>query len=145
MTVMAALIIRYSLAGVMSGVLLVLALIHTLWAIGYWWPIRDERALVAAAVGVKTATRMPGPIPCALVAVALLSAAVWPWIMAGMVRHVGMVVAATVFLIRGILPWRPGWRRIYAQEPFATYDRRYYGPLCLALSLEFMVLFLQGV
>ena len=133
------------LAGVMSVLLLALDCVHLLWAIGFWWPIRDERALVAAAVGVKTATRMPGPIPCALVAVALLFAAVWPWIMGGPVRHVGMVAVATVFLIRGILPWRAGWRRVYVQEPFATYDRRYYGPLCLALSCGFVVLFLEGV
>ncbi len=133
------------LASLMSVVLLALSCLHLMWAIGFWWPLHDERALVAAAVGVKTATRMPGPIPCALVATALLSAAVWPWIMGGLIRHVGMVVAATVFLIRGILPWRPGWRRVYAQEPFATYDRRWYGPLCLAFSLGFIVLFLEGV
>jgi hypothetical protein len=56
-----------------------------------------------------------------------------------------MVVAATVFLIRGLLPWRPGWRKVFVQEPFATYDRRYYGPLCLVLSLGFVLLYLGGL
>jgi hypothetical protein len=32
------------LAGVMSSVLVALAILHLLWALGVWWPVRDERA-----------------------------------------------------------------------------------------------------
>jgi hypothetical protein len=131
-------------AGVMAVVLLALAVVHVLWAIGYWWPIRDEGRLVAAVVGTRNATRMPGPIPCALVAVGLMAAAWWPWFAPGGLRRAGLVVLAAVFLIRGILPLRPGWRRLTSQEPFRTYDTRYYGPLCLALGLGFAGLALVG-
>lgn len=131
-------------AAVLVAVLLGLAVIHLLWAIGYWWPIRDERRLVAAVVGTRNATRMPGAIPCALVVVGLIAAAWWPWFAPDVVRRAGLVVLATVFLIRGILPMRPGWRRLTSQEPFRTYDSRFYGPLCLALGFGFAGLALVG-
>lgn len=129
----------------MSGVLLALAAIHVLWAIGFWWPIRDEDELVSAAVGLRGATRMPGPIPCSLVAVGLIAGAWWPWLPDGVLRQLGLGVLATVFVIRGFLPWRPVWRSLTSREPFATYDRRYYGPICLGLGAGFTVLFLKGV
>jgi hypothetical protein len=131
-------------ASLLSGVLLLIAAVHVLWAVGFWWPIRDEERLVAAVVGTRNATRMPGPIPCALVAVALITAAWWPWFAPGWLRQGGLVLLATVFLIRGILPWRAGWRRMTSQEPFRTLDSRYYGPLCLALGLGFAGLALVG-
>jgi hypothetical protein len=132
------------LAVILSAVTLVLAVLHLLWAIGFWFPIRDEERLVAAVIGMRSATRMPGPIPCALVATGLLSASLWPWIMQGAARATGLVLLATVFLIRGLLPWRPVWRRITPQEPFASLDRRVYGPLCLALGAGYAFLFATG-
>ncbi len=129
---------------IMSAVLLALAGLHILWGIGFWWPIRDERRLVAAVIGVTTATRMPGPIPCALVAVALIFAASWPWFPPGLIRQTGLGVAAVVFTLRGTVPFWPAWARLTAQEPFHSNDRRYYGPLCLALGAGFIFLFLKG-
>lgn len=131
-------------AVVMSAVLLALAVLHVLWAIGFWWPLRDERRLVAAVVGFRNATRMPGPVPCALVAVGLLVAAWWPWFAPSFVARGGAVLLATAFGIRGILAWRPGWRRITPQEPFRTYDSRIYGPLCLAIGAGFAALAVKG-
>jgi len=133
-----------AVAGIMSVVLLAIAAVHVLWGIGVWWPVRDERRLVATVVGTRNAERMPGPIPCALVAVGLIAAAWWPWYAPAGVRRAGLVVLATVFLIRGILPWRAGWRRMTSQEPFRTYDTRYFGPLCLALGTGFAGLALTG-
>ena len=46
-------------------VLALVAVVHALWGIGYWFPIRDERKLVRTVVGAMDATRMPGAIPCA--------------------------------------------------------------------------------
>lgn len=132
------------LAVLLSGVLMLLAGVHLLWAIGFWWPIRDEARLVAAVVGFRHATRMPGPIPCALVAMGLITAAWWPWFAPVWIARGGLVVLATVFLIRGILPWRSGWRRITPQEPFRTYDSKVYGPLCLALGAGFAALAVKG-
>ena len=128
-----------------SAILIVVAAVHFLWALGWWFPIRDEAELVKAVVGVKGAEWMPGPIPCALVVAAMLIAAGLPWIAHGGVRQVVLILAATGFVIRGILPWRPFWRKLTPQEPFATYDRRFYGPLCLLLGLGFAVLALENM
>lgn len=124
----------------LAAALLSLALLHILWGIGFWFPIREERALVRAAVGFKGVTRMPGPIPCSLVAVALIWAAAMPFVAPGWFRDLGLWVAFAVFLIRGLLAFGRGWRRIAPQEPFATYDRRYYGPLCLLISAGFLAI-----
>ena len=132
------------LALIMTAVLLALAALHALWGIGFWWPIRDERRLVSAVIGVTNATRMPGPIPCALVAVALLFAAALLWFPPGLIRQLGLGVAAVAFMTRGFMAFRPIWARLTAQEPFRSNDRRYYGPLCLALSAGFILLFLKG-
>ena len=132
-----------AVALLVSAVLIVIAAVHFLWALGWWFPIREEARLVRAVVGVKGAERMPGPIPCALVVAAMLVAAGLPWIADGTLRQVALILAATGFVIRGLLPWRQFWRRLTPQEPFATYDRRYYGPLCLALGLGFAALALE--
>jgi len=125
---------------VMSAVLVVLAAMHVLWALGVWFPLRDERALVAAAVGFRGATRMPGPIPCAMVAALLIVAAGLPWIAPGWLRSALMVAVALVFAGRGITAYLPFWRRMTPQEPFARLDQRFYAPLTLALALGFAVL-----
>lgn len=125
-------------------VLLPLAAIHLLWALGWWFPIRDEVRLVKAVVGMKGATRMPGPIPCALIAAALVIAAGLPWITPGPIRQTGLVIAAGAFAVRGILAYRPSWRALTSEEPFATLDRRFYGPLCVFLAVAFAALVLKG-
>lgn len=129
----------------LSGVLGALALLHILWGIGFWWPIRDEDRLVAAVIGLRGATRMPGPIPCSLVAVGFLAALIWLWLPPGTLRQAGLALAATAFGIRGFVPWRPGWRMMTAREPFATLDRRAYGPLALVLAAGFAAHFIAGL
>ncbi len=130
------------LASILIALLGAVALIHGLWAIGFWFPIRDEARLVRAVVGAKDASRMPGPIPCSFVAAALLvvifallSPAYW-------VRDLVLSIAAVAFILRGFLAWVPMWRRMTPQEPFATLDRYAYGPLCLVLGMGIVVLVL---
>ncbi|MCO4847882.1 MAG: DUF3995 domain-containing protein [Yoonia sp.] len=120
-------------------VLAAIAILHTAWAIGLWVPIRDEARLVHAVVGAQGATRMPGPIPCALVAsglvVVILSIIAGP----SVVRTVILIAAGVVLSLRGSLAWIPFWRRMTPVEPFATLDRRVYGPLCLMLGVGILV------
>jgi len=130
---------------VLTALLVALALLHILWAIGFWWPIRDERRLVAAVIGIRNAHRMPGPIPCALVAVLLLAGAMCLWLPPGTLRQTALLVAATVCLIRGFVPWRPLWRSLTPTEPFATLDRRVYGPLSLLLAVGFAAKVIEGM
>lgn len=119
-------------------------LLHAVWAFGIWWPARNEDQLVAAVVGVRDAERMPGAVPCLLVAAGLLAAAALPWLPHHGVfgRWSGSVagVLAAIFAIRAVLVLLPAWRRATAHEPFATLDRRFYAPLSLLLALAFWVL-----
>lgn len=128
------------LAILLSGFSVALAILHLSWAFEIWVPYRTEAPLVRAVVGFDTATRMPGPIPCVLIAVGLVLAAIAPWWAAGgwMATAIASVAAAT-FLVRGFLPYLPIWRRIAKEEPFASLDRKVYGPLGLALGIGFLV------
>jgi hypothetical protein len=128
------------LSFILSVALIILAAIHLLWAFGYWFPIAEEEALVSAVVGTRGATRMPGPIPCALVTVALMFCAAAPWWPDGWFRTLVMAIAVVVFLVRGIAAYSKAWRRITPVEPFATLDRTRYGPLCLAIGTGFAIL-----
>ncbi len=132
------------IASFLSAVLVAIAALHALWGSGIWWPIRDEEALARAAVGARGVTRMPGPIPCFLVVLALLLLAVSPWLPAGILRSLIMWAAAVVFIGRGGLAYVPFWRRMTPEQPFARNDTRYYGPLCLAIGAGFVSLNLSA-
>ena len=127
-----------TLAVILSAILLSIAALHVLWGIGYWMPINEEAALARAVAGFAGIEKMPGPVPCALVAVALLMAAASLWWPHGLWRTCAMALIAAVFLLRGLAPFTIFWRKLTQVEPFATLDRRYYGPLCLALGLGFV-------
>ncbi len=122
-------------------VVLGVALVHALWGFGVWVPIRNEEALAKAVVGARGVTRMPGPIPCFLVAggLSLLAAAVL-FLPQGSLRTVLFIGATAVFLARGALAYLKKWRLMTPEEPFATLDRRIYGPLCVALGIAFIIL-----
>jgi len=128
------------LALITSVVLGGLALLHILWAFEIWWPIREERRLVSAVVGFGEATRMPGAIPCGMVTLALSLILVLVWIPEGLIRNLGLVVAAVVMALRGGMAYLPHWRKLTPQQPFARNDRLFYGPLCLVLALSLVVL-----
>ena len=120
-----------------SAVLIPLAVLHVLWGIGFWFPIKDETRLVRAVAGFAGATEMPGAVPCALVAVALFMAVSCLWWPPGPLRFLALAVIGVVFLVRGVAAFTPFWRKLTPVEPFATLDRTYYGPLCLAIGLGF--------
>lgn len=126
------------LALILSFILVVIAAVHVLWAIGYWFPIPDEAALCRAVVGVTGQVKMPGAVPCALVVAALLLAVMCLWWPPGVPRSMAVGVIGAVFIARGAATYAAFWRNLTPIEPFATLDRRYYGPLCLAIGLGFM-------
>ena len=132
------------LAVLISALLFVPAALHLLWAIGAWVPIRDEAALARATVGAPGISKMPGSIPCALVFVALSFAAALPHLTTFPLRTLLLPAIAAVFLLRGIAAYLPAWRKMAPEEPFATLDQRYYGPLCLALGASFLLFTLTG-
>lgn len=128
------------LAGLASLVLVVIAAVHLLWAIGYWWPIRDEQALAKAVVGARGIEKMPGAAPTAFVVVALLFAAAWPWFPGGWFKTLGLFGIAVVFQLRCIVAYAAFWKRLSPEQPFRRLDETRYAPLCGALGLIFMML-----
>ena len=129
-----------ALAFALSAILIILAALHLLWSIGYWWPISDEAALARTVVGQKGITKMPSAVSCALVVVALLFAAAWPWFPAGGLKATGLFIIALVFQVRAVLTYAPFWKRATPEMPFRRLDETYYGPLCIGLGMGFMVL-----
>jgi hypothetical protein len=123
------------LAFILSAVLIILAAFHMLWGFGFWIPWRDEARLVAAVVGARDVDRMPGPIPCGIVTALLLVVAIVIWGNPHWSQTVILGIAALVFILRGLASYNRFWRKMTPEEPFATYDRRYYGPLCLVLGV----------
>ena len=121
----------------LSAVLIALGVLHVLWGIGYWFPVEDEAQLVRAVAGFSDIEEMPGAVPCALVAVALFMAVTCLWWPPGPFRFLALAVIGAVFVSRGAAAFTPVWRKLTPVEPFATLDRKYYGPLCLALGLGF--------
>ena len=123
------------LAILVSVALFDLAVLHMLWGFGFWFPIRDEPKLVAAVIGARGVDRMPGPIPCGVVSALLLIVLIVLWGAASWLQAAIIYGAAAVFILRGGMSYLPLWRKMTPQEPFATYDRRIYGPLCLGLGV----------
>lgn len=133
------------LAVTLTVVLLMAAGIHLLWALGHFWPGHDQAALARAAVGTAGITRMPGAVPCALVTVALLFAAAWPWLGDSSLRTLGLAALSIVFLGRGAAAHVPAFAALSPEEPFRTLDRRAYGPICLGLGTGFTLLLLEAL
>lgn len=128
------------LALTVSLIFAALAALHAAWAFEVWWPIREERKLVAAVVGFQEATRMPGAIPCGLVVAVMLTMITLIWLPDSLLRDIGMGLAAGTLLIRGGLAYVPQWRRLTTQTPFARNDVWFYGPLCLTLGVAMLIL-----
>ena len=128
-----------------SAVLALIALVHALWGFGIWVPIRNEEALAHAVVGARGVTRMPGPIPCFLVVAGLVAVIIAIWAQAGLFRSVILWGAAVVFLGRGLIAFMKFWRGMAPVEPFATNDRRFYGPLSLSLAVGLLLVIWGGI
>ena len=109
-----------------------------MWGLGSSFPSADRQSLAETVAGTD---RMPAAPECFVVAGALASAAglildVLP--LNRQLRTVGVTGAAMVLATRGVLgvlgqtntlvPWTPS-------DGFKELDRKYYGPLCLALSV----------
>lgn len=141
-----------SVAVVLAWLLAVIAGLHAYWGRGGLWPASSEDELIATVIGNARAKRMPSPGLCLLVALAIAVTATWPLLLAyapgtATLRPLlllGGFAIMAVFLLRGVAGFLPAWRRLHPREPFASYDRRYYSPLCLLIAAGYAVLLLQG-
>ena len=128
----------------LTVILALIALTHLAWGLQIWIPIRDEETLARTVVGAKDVTRMPGAIPCFLVTAGIVLIIAALWMPPIMIQRIVLWVAAVVFLARGLIAYTKLWRKMTPEEPFATYDQRYYAPLCLVLAAGLFVVLIRG-
>ena len=134
-----------ALALILAATLFALAGIHLYWGFGGRWPGHDETSMVEHVVGRTRGMRAPGLAASAAVALALAAGGVLvltsltptPW--DGWLRAARWVLFA-VFAGRGLATYVPPIFRYAEGTPFATLNRRAYGPLCLAIALGLLIL-----
>jgi len=140
------------LSWVLALILWAIAALHAYWGLGGLWPASDAISLTRTVVGVRNLKHMPTLTTCLLVAAILAAVGSWPLFATGQLPDIwpenlvtiGGLAATAVFLARGVAAYLPSWRRHFPEEPFASNDRRYYGPLCLALGAGFVLLLAKG-
>jgi len=54
--------------------------------------------------------------------------------------RLGIIPFALIFIIRGTASFTPYIRKLEAEEPFVSLDRKYYEPLCLGIGFGFVFL-----
>jgi hypothetical protein len=143
--------VTFAIAVFLCAQLLAIAALHAYWGLGGVWPARDERSLARMVVGSKGIERMPSRFACLAVAALLAGAAFWPFVLTQRLAEFwprwvtlgGGVALAAVFLGRGAISFIPALRRLGPEEPFASLDRRFYGPLCMILGLLFVLLLMR--
>ena len=109
---------------------------HAVWGVGSAWPAADRRQLADAVAGTE---EMPSAGACFAVTGALLAAAA---LVAGAGNHnrllrLGRRGVSAVLLLRGVIGVTGSTGVLVSWAPsahFQALDRRYYGPLCLALG-----------
>ena len=126
-----------------SLILVIIAVVHMVWAFGKWWPAGNERDLARMVVGSRGIERMPSSSACAAVAITVSAAAIWPWLELGAISSFGLFALALVFATRGLATYTPLAKKFGPEEPFATYDRRYYAPLCLIIGAGFVLVLME--
>jgi len=129
----------------------VTAALHLYWAAGGYWPAQSKDALVQTVVGGKGMRQMPPAWLTVLVGVAIFLAGLLPllWVTsAGQILptallKIAVVTLFAIFTLRGIASYTRFFRRLHGEEPFASLDKRYFGPLCLLIGAGMGVILLQ--
>jgi hypothetical protein len=127
-----------TLMAILTGI----AVLHAYWGLKGRWPSKDEAGLAGMVVGKTPGGKMPHPVACFAVALAILAGVGLialtsfvqtpePW--KGLSR-IGYGIFAAVFIARGAAGYIPViWRRS-AGTAFVRLNTRYYSPLCLLLG-----------
>jgi hypothetical protein len=134
-----------ALALILAAALFALSGIHLYWGFGGRWPGHDEASMVEHVVGRTRGMRAPGFLASAGVAAALAAGGVLVLFSLTPTAWDGALSAArwalfAVFAGRGLASYVPPVFRYAGGTPFATLNRRAYGPLCLAIALGILVL-----
>lgn len=136
----------------LSCVLVPIAVLHFLWAIKIWFPVKDEERLAKTVTGFKGRRRMPSTFACLFVSIALFLTAALPLLLTNILRQelippwlaaMFCFLAGFLFVFRGIIGYLPVFARMTPEQPFRTYDRYIYSPLCLVIGSSFLFLVWQ--
>lgn len=134
-------------------ILMILAILHVAWGFGSTWPDADSQSLARRVAGFKGIRQMPRPAACFFVAAVLAFAALIALTAVGVLPTsyphwlilTALSAIAAVFTLRGLLAYTSQWRERTPEEPFASLDRRIYGPLCLIIgSALTLIVFTQN-
>ncbi len=114
-----------------------LSLLHLSWAVGSSWPAPDRHELAEVVAGRP---ELPGAAACVVVGGGLAVASL---LVAGAggdrpAARLARTAVAAGFLGRGVAGLTGTTGRLVRWSPsarFARLDRRYYGPLCVAIGL----------
>jgi hypothetical protein len=134
-----------ALALILAAALFALSGDPPLLGFGGRWPGHDEASMVEHVVGRTRGMRAPGLLASAAVALALaaggalVAATLTPTPWDGWLKAARWLLFA-VFAGRGLATYVPPVFRYAEGTPFATLNRRAYGPLCLAIALGILVL-----
>lgn len=124
--------------------LLAISIVHLMWSFGSKWPAADEKALAQTVAGFKGVEKMPPRIVSFTVAVFIFFAGGWALFMTDPAPNnlltLGGALLALIFLGRGIAGYTEQWRALTPEEPFATFDRKVYSPICLGVGSGFLFL-----
>jgi hypothetical protein len=122
-----------------------ITIIHVYWLQGGLWPGKDHKDLIDKVIG--RGAEMPGTIAYLFVLFVFIGMALFPLALyfkidlglTGYEKYLTLFFAI-IFLIRAISMSIPiiGNR---ATKIFLEYNKKYYAPLCLSLSLSYFYLF----
>lgn len=130
---------------VLMIILFCVAVLHALWGLEIWLPVRDEQQLARTVIGARGVTRMPGAIPCFLVVAGLFVIIAALWMGHTLLGRFILWGATAVFLVRGVIAYSAFWQKMTPEQPFATYDKKYYAPLCLLIGAGLVTELLRGL
>ena len=140
------------LAIAVAAVIFALALLHAFWGFGGVWPAADSESLSRTVTGFEHRQRMPPPAASFIVSAWLLYTAVLALVLGGVIDSPfpyfllgpSALTTTLIFLARGVIGYTKAWRRLTPMEPFASFDRLLYSPLCLLLGAGFFTLGIRG-
>jgi hypothetical protein len=134
-----------SLTIVLSSIFLFLSGLHFYWAFGGAWGM----GAVIPTKDAETPPKDPGIIATLIVAIGLLSIAIFIWIKAlslaiylpSWLLMYGFWVLSGLFFVRAMGDFKyVGFFKRINNTPFSHYDTRYYSPLCLSMAILFIAL-----
>lgn len=121
--------------------LLAISMVHMLWAFGSTYPAKTQKVLVRTVAGFKGVEKMPPRLASLAVSLATFFAGLWALALTdpstSLILTGGGVVLTFVFLARGLVSYTSWWRALTPEQPFARFDVKVYGPLCLFIAVGF--------